>query len=153
MLIKNYRLCVFVFTIGIAAAPLLARPADQIRVRTAGYKDMGAAFKSVLDGLRSRNLPPAVAQQAATRISNAARNQYGWFPAGSGPQPGVKTAAKPEIWTRAGDFRRAQDTLAAQAMHFQAAVASGDAARIRTEALKLGGACKQCHDTFRQPEG
>jgi cytochrome c556 len=75
-----------------------------------------------------------------------------WFPAGSGPQPGVKTAAKPEIWTRAADFRRAQDAFAAQAVAFQNVANGGNADAIRAAARSLGATCKGCHDQFRVPK-
>jgi cytochrome c556 len=76
----------------------------------------------------------------------------GWFPAGSGPQPGVKTAAKPEIWTKPADFRRAQDAFIAQAAAFQNTANGGDVDAIRAGVRSLGATCKGCHDQFRVPK-
>lgn len=136
--------------VAIAAftVPLMAAPADTIRTRIAGYKDLGGAFKAVTDSLRG-DADLATIRQATGRISAASRAQYNWFPRGTGPQPGVKTGAKPEIWSQARPFRAAQDAFANQAAALQRAAAGGNADAIRAEARKLGGTCKGCHDTFR----
>lgn len=134
------------------AGPLLAAPADQVRTRVAGFRELGASFKTVNDGLRAPEPQTVLIQMAARQIRNASAAMRGWFPAGSGPQPGVKTAAKPEIWTRSADFRRAQDAFAAQAIAFQNAANGGNVAAIRTAARSLGASCKGCHDQFRVPK-
>ena len=90
--------------------------------------------------------------QSARTIKNDSVAMRGWFPAGSGPQPGLKTAAKPEIWTKPVEFRAAQDQLARAADGFQAAAAGGNVDAIRAAASALGGSCKNCHDQFRVPD-
>jgi cytochrome c556 len=136
----------------LVSAPLLATPADSVRIRVAGFREMGAAFKAVNDGLRGSEVQTILIQQSARQIRNASQAQYQWFPAGSGPQPGLRTHAKPEIWAQAAAFRSAQDGLARQAEAFQRAAATGDATAIRNAARALGGACKSCHDRFREPQ-
>ncbi len=133
----------------LAVTPLVAAPADQVRTRINTYRALGAAFKTVNDALRSGQVQTPRVRQAAAQIGNVSRLQYSLFPAGSGPRPGIKTAAKPEVWSRGRDFRAAQDAFARQAATFQQAVAGGDAGAIRLEARKLGGTCKSCHDSFR----
>jgi cytochrome c556 len=134
------------------AGPLLAAPADQVRTRIDGLRELGAAFKAVNDGLRSSQLQTMLIQMSARQIRNASQAMYNWFPAGSGPQPGVKTAAKPEIWTQAAQFRQKQDAFAAQAAAFQRAAGSNDVAAIRAATRSLGETCKSCHDQFRVPK-
>lgn len=141
------RAAIAALAVVIAAAPLLASPADAVRARVAGFKDLGRQFKSATDGIRASNVQQI--QQAAPRIVAASRAMNGWFPRGSGPSAGVKTDAKPEIWTRAPQFRAAQGAFAAQAAAFQRAAASGNMEAITAEARKLGGTCKSCHDSFR----
>lgn len=136
----------------LIGTPLLASPADQARTRTEGYRELGAAFKAVNDGLRGSEVQTILIQQSARQIRNAARDQYGWFPAGSGPQAGVKTYAKPDVWTKARQFRTAQDNFARAAERFQRVAATGNAEALRAEARKLGGTCKACHDAFRTPK-
>jgi cytochrome c556 len=132
----------------LAIGTASAAPVDTIRTRIAGYRELGAAFKGINDGLRGE--PQVVLIQQSTRqVRNAARQQYGWFPAGTGPHPGVKSAAKPEIWTRPAQFKAAQDALTREAEAMQRVAAGGDAAAMRTQAKKLGATCKSCHDQFR----
>jgi cytochrome c556 len=134
------------------AAPLLAAPADQVRTRVDGFRELGAAFKAVNDGLRGPSPQNVLIQLSARQIRNAAMAQYNWFPAGSGPQVGVKTAAKPEIWSQAAHFRQLQDGFATQAASFQRAATSGNADAMRAGARSLGASCKACHDQFRVPK-
>lgn len=146
------KLAIITLTVSSAALtlPVLAAASDSVRTRIAGFRELGAAFKSANDGLRGE--PQTVLlQQAARQIRNASKQQYGWFPAGSGPKAGVKTAAKPAIWSSPTKFKVAQDAFAKQAEIFQKAVTSGNAATMRTEARKLGGTCNACHDTYRVP--
>jgi cytochrome c556 len=113
---------------------------------------MGTAFKNAMDALRSSEPQIILIQQSARTIKNNSVALRGWFPAGSGPQPGLKTAAKPEIWTKPAEFQAAQIQLARAADGFQSAAAGGNVDAIRTAARALGGSCKNCHDQFRVPD-
>jgi len=136
----------------LVATPLIAGAPETARARIDAYRELGAAFKSVNDGLRGDEVQTVLIGQAARQIRNAAQGQYGWFPAGSGPQAGIKTKARPEIWTQAAKFKAAQDAFAKAAGDFQKAVASRDPAVMRAQARNLGATCKSCHDSFRTRE-
>jgi cytochrome c556 len=146
----NWRSAV-VATCALVATPLLATPANDVRTRIAGLRELGAAFKGVNDGLRAREPQTILIQQSARQIRNAAGQMPNWFPPGSGPQPGIKTAAKPEIWTQAARFRAAQNAFIAEANRFQATANGGNVAAMRAGAKALGATCKGCHDGFRVP--
>jgi cytochrome c556 len=130
----------------MAGAPAAA---DPIATRVATYRSLGAAFKASNDGLRGGASQIAAIRQAAATIQKVSRLQYKLFPAGSGPRPGVKTAARPEIWSNPKGFRAAQDAFYTQADVYLKAAAGGDISAIKTEARKLGATCKGCHDNFR----
>jgi cytochrome c556 len=134
------------------SAPAVATPADDARIRKDHFHDLGAAFKAVTDTLRGPAPQLGAIQQAAARISKAAHDQYLWFPAGSGMQPGVKTSARPEIWSKRDDFHKAQDDFARQAELFQRVTGSANIDAIRSQARQLGASCKGCHDTFREED-
>lgn len=140
--------------LGICAAMLVtigtasAAPIDTIRTRIAGYRELGAAFKGINDGLRGEPQTVLI-QQSARAVVNASRQQYTWFPGGTGPLPGIKSAAKPDIWARPAAFKAAQDAFAREAAAMQRAAAGGNVAAMRTQAKKLGASCKGCHDQFR----
>ncbi|MBB5686359.1 c-type cytochrome [Sphingobium boeckii] len=131
------------------AAPLVAAPTNIIATRIAGFREIGAAYKNINDSLRSSSPQIYVLQISARQIRDYARQQPGWFPVGSGPKPGVKTAAKPEIWGQAAAFKTAQDNFAKQANAFAAIAATGDVAKMRAQAKALGQTCAACHRAFR----
>ncbi len=149
MLRTVHRKTIAALALGLVAAPLLAAPTDVVRSRIAGLRELGAAFKNVNDGLRGGAPQTILIQQSARQIRNAAQAQYQWFPAGTGPNPAWKTAAKPEIWAQGPRFRAAQDAFARQAEAFQRAAMSGNADALRSGARALGATCKGCHDQFR----
>ncbi|UVO52653.1 cytochrome c [Sphingomonas sp. SUN039] len=138
-----------VATLALTAAPIVAAGADPYKARIDSYRELGAAFKNVNDELRKPAPQVFIVQLSARQIRSTAQAQYGFFPAGSGPRPGVKTAARPEIWTQPAQFKAAQDNFARQAQVFAAAAQSGDAAAIRVQAKALGQTCAACHKAFR----
>ena len=148
------RACLGWGIIGIIAVarPLLAAPTDSVRSRIAGYRELGASFKSVNDSLRGPSPQLTMLRISARQIVAASRAQYSWFPAGSGAETKLKTGAKPEIWSQPARFTAAQNAFAAQADTFAQAVNSANPDAIRSEARKLGQTCKSCHDNFRQAD-
>ena len=140
------------FSLGImalASAPLLAAAADAIHGRIDRLHDLGVVSKNVRDELNKDSPNLMILQISAREIGNAAQGMPSWFPQGSGPQPGVKTRAKPEILTRPGEFKKVQDAFIAQVAVFVKAAASGNFEAMRTEHGKLARTCTNCHDAFR----
>ena len=137
--------------LALAASPLFAAPADDARSRIAGFRELGASFKTVNDALHNPEPQTILIQMAARQIVNSSKALPTWFPAGSGLDSGAKTRAKPEIWKQAAKFKAAQNVFATQALLFQKAAQSGMAPAIQAQARKLGLTCKGCHDSFRQP--
>lgn len=136
----------------LCAAPLFAAGADIVKSRIAGYREIGAAFKNINDQLRSGSPQPYLLQVSAREIVNGTRTQYLWFPAGSGPKPGVKTRAKAAIWAQPAKFKALQDGFAAKAAALAVATKGNDVARIQAAVKGLGGACKACHTVYREEE-
>lgn len=136
---------------GIATAPVLAATAAEVvKSRVERYKGLGASFKRVNDEFKKGSPDAKIIQVSAREIAGHAREQYKWFPRGSGPQAGVTTKAKAEIWTNAAGFKKAQDAFAGQAAAFQKAAASGNIAQMRSLSKSLGGTCSACHRQFRE---
>src|SRR4051812_22775444 len=90
----------------VAAAALAATsvaaakvdPAAAIQTRQAGMKAIGKGFKAINDQMRG-GAPDAKAVAAAAHdLAGLAPRVPSWFPAGSGPESGLKTAAKPDVW-------------------------------------------------------
>jgi cytochrome c556 len=137
--------------VSITAMAVHAAATDTIKTRQEGLKAMGDAFKVVRDELQGGK-DVAKIQAAATTISKSANSMKDWFPAGSGPEAKVKTAAKPEIWTDNATFNSARERLVEETGKFATVANSGDLAAIGGGVRGLGGACKNCHDKFRVKE-
>jgi len=141
---------VFVPTL-LAVAAYAATPAETQKARHEHYEKLGDAFKAVRDNSRGDSPNWAALEPAAKEVAEASINQQKWFPKGSGPEAG-KTRALPEIWTKTDDFDAAMKMFADRAPKLLAAVQAKDGAAVQAAFRDVGGACKNCHDSFRAPE-
>lgn len=71
------------------------------------------------------------------------------FPENSGPDDYDDTDALPAIWEKPDAFKQAVEKFQAAAAAFPEAAASGDRATVMAAFKDLGGACGNCHETFR----
>ncbi|HEY5008709.1 MAG TPA: cytochrome c [Caulobacteraceae bacterium] len=132
-----------------AGAALAADMAGVIQARQTHYKAIGAASKGIYDELNKPAPQATVIQGYAHQLNTLAPQIPTWFPVGSGPEAGVKTQAKAEIWSQPAAFKTAADGFAAAAHHFDATAAAGDIGAIRAEYPTLTKACGNCHTQFR----
>lgn len=135
-----------------AGAVAAADMVSVIQARQANYKQIGKATKGIFDALNSPAPSVQLIQANARTIDSLAPQLPSWFPAGSGPEAGVKTEAKADIWAKPAEFHADAAAFAAEAHKFDQVAASGDLAAIRGEAFNLGKTCKSCHDSFRQKD-
>ena len=133
---------------GGAAYAQLA-PKDAVGVRVNAYRETGAAFKSINDQLKSKTPAKIMLRSSARTIANAGRDQHKWFPAGSGPESGLKTKAKAAIWTDQAGFGAAQAKFQREADLMLKVVETGDQAQMQKQAKALGQTCSSCHAKFR----
>jgi cytochrome c556 len=120
--------------------------------RQSNLKDLGGAFKTVRDQLKRSTPNMAEIKQAAQQINDLSADQKHWFPKGSGPEAGIKTAAKPEIWSDATGFAAALDTFSIEAPKLLVLANANDVEGLKSQAKIVGDACKDCHDKFRVPD-
>lgn len=135
------------FTAVVAAQSV--NPAGSIQNRVNRYREVGAAYKTLTDQAKAGAIVKLTARIAARNIAQAAKDQYSWFPKGSGPESGTKTKAKSAIWSEPAKFRRAQDDFQTQAILMQKAVETGNLAEIKKQTASLGRSCKACHTSYR----
>lgn len=135
--------------VGAVGAPLVAAGTDIVKARVTGFKSMAASSKVIRDQVREDAPQIPAIQKAASEIQAVAPKIRTWFPAGSGPKPGVKTDAKAEIWSKAADFKAANDDFVAKANALAAAAKSGDVAAIKAANTQLSASCSRCHRAFR----
>lgn len=141
-------------TAGMALAQDLASTpgGKAVLVRQAHYKDLGKAFGALGAELRKEAPDKAAISSEAATVKTLADDLPTWFPKGSGPEAGVKTAARPQIWTDAAGFAGAVAKLQAETGKLQEAALAGDLDAIKAQVRATGGACKACHDQYRAPE-
>ena len=137
---------------GLATAAYAFAPADTIRMRQANYKQMAAALKGTNDQLRADSPSLPLIRQHSALLNRHAVRVLRWFPRGTGPESGVRTRAKAEIWTDRRGFTQAGARLLVAARELDAAARRGDIARVRAAFPGLRGACGACHDAYRGPE-
>jgi cytochrome c556 len=130
---------------------IAATSAETQKARHDHYKELGDAFKTVRDGSKAATPDFAALEKAAEIVNKASVDQQQWFPKGTGPEAG-KTRALPEIWSKPEDFTAAQKMFSDNAPKLLAAVKTKDVAAISAAFKDVGGACKNCHDTFRAKE-
>lgn len=102
-------------TLGLAAsyAAYAATPAvtNAIKARQASYKEIGGAFKSINDELKSGSPDMNSVRPLARDIATRAALLPKYFPKGSGSESGIKTRAKPEIWKDNAAFVKLQGDM------------------------------------------
>ena len=138
---------------GIAAAQAASPAATAaIKARKANYKEIGGAFKTINDEVKTGTPDLATIRPLARDIAARAAGQMKWFPKGSGPESGEKTRAKPAIWSDMAGFNTAHTAFLTAANGLNTAIASGNPASIAQAQKTLGGTCKSCHDRFRETD-
>ena len=120
-----------------------------IEQRQANYEEIGDNFKIIRDQLESGNPDFAAATAAAQTIQTDAAKLHDFFPAGTGIDSGADTEALEAIWEQPEQFQEAIARLETASAELVTAANSGDVSALETASMNLGGACKNCHDSFR----
>ena len=123
--------------------------AEQIEYRKGQYKKLGGAFKTISDALKSGSPDMAAIQAAATSVPEVTEGMVDWFPAGTGPESGVKTGASAKIWAQPDDFAAKVTAFETAAANLATAAATGDIGAISAAFGATGGTCKGCHDVYK----
>lgn len=126
-----------------------ASAAEVVKARQQGLKSLGAAFKVIRDELKGDSPDATKIRKASADITGAAVAIEGWFPAGTGPDSGVKTDAKSEVWTDPAGFASARDAFVREGKKWAQLGNSTDASAWKEGAASLGQSCKGCHEKYR----
>lgn len=140
-------LCAVLFA-GAATAGLAQGP-DSVAKRVAAMKAMGGTAGAVKAAAGTGDF--ATASAKAKELAGIVHSLPGMFPAGSGPADGVKTRAKPEVWSDAAGFKKAADKAAADADAIVTAADSKNADAVNAALTTFQGNCGACHTAFRGP--
>lgn len=120
--------------------------------RQANFKKIGTAFKAIIDGLKADTPDTKAMAVQAKIIKDLSPKIVHWFPNGTGPESGLKTGAKAEIWTDWATFASAAKGLQTQSAKLEMVAKTGDVDAIKAQVKATGGACGTCHTKFRAQE-
>jgi len=146
---KKMLLGAAVLTAVVASAAHAQVPADRsIKYRQGGFQIMAIQFGKINAHIKGeRNLTPQQLELSAQVVDDMAKVIYEGFIEGT--DQSANTKAKPEIWKDWAKFREAQTRLQGETAKLVAASKSGDKAALQAAFGGVGGACKNCHDAFR----
>ena len=82
----------------------------------------------------------------AVALQELSTQPWAYFTADGNYPP---TRAKPEVWAKAGEFKRAQDSYLAAVDQLVKVSGSADMTAIRASVDAVEKSCKSCHDQFR----
>lgn len=139
-------------TLSVATTALALDAAAVEKARSDYFHSLGKPFKGLRDELQQGSPNVAALKAYAADIAKIAPNLPSQFPAGSGPESGVKTEAKANIWSDGAGFKKDADGLASAATALNAAAQGGNIDAIKAAAGNLGQACKTCHTTYRKED-
>lgn len=137
---------------GSVAADEEFDPEPVIEGRQSALRDIGAAFKGITDELKRPTPSLPIIRQYAHQIDDLSKHQQRWFPAGTGPESEIETAARPEIWKQPAEFKAAQKTFGEQALKLAQVADGNDLGAIKAQWQALGKTCKGCHEKFREKD-
>jgi cytochrome c556 len=126
--------------------------ADAIGSRQYNMKDMGSAFKSITDEVRSGSSDRNLMFYSAKAVQTSARSHAHWFPPGSGPELGIETRALGEIWLQNDVFEAGVEEFIAESNDLVAVLQTDDTDEHATQLKRTADTCKACHDQFRRPD-
>ena len=139
-------------TLSIATTALALDAAAVEKARSDFFHSLGKPAKGLRDELQKGTPDLNAVKGYAADIARIAPNLPAQFPAGSGPESGVKTEAKPNIWSDPAGFKTDAAGLASAATALNAAAQGGNIDAIKTAYGNLGQACKTCHTTYRKED-
>jgi cytochrome c556 len=134
-----------------AAAAAAVKPETAIRYRQSVYTMIGWNFVPMVDMIKSKTpWDSAEFARRADRIAALTPQLLEGFPEGS--DKGAETEAKPDIWKNMDDFKSKMNDLVRESKTLAEVAKAGDEAKTREQFKKTAGACKSCHDKYREED-
>ncbi len=122
--------------------------ADTVAARQAAMMLSGVAMGSIKASIDAGQ--PLVSQRFPTRaLSRWAHAVPAMFPAGSGAEAGVRTNARPEIWSDRAGFEARAAGYAAAADRLAELAAGEDATAFAAQWTVVRASCQACHDGYK----
>jgi cytochrome c556 len=133
---------------GASAQGARTLAADIVEARQAAMMLSGVAVNAIKAAVDAGQ--PIASQRFATRaLARWAHAVPGAFPAGSGAEAGVRTTAKPEVWSDRAGFEAKAADYAAAADRLAELAAGDDAAAFAAQLVVVRASCQSCHDGYK----
>ncbi|UTP41033.1 cytochrome c [Phenylobacterium sp. LH3H17] len=123
-----------------------------VALRQSGYKETGKSFKAINDELKKDAPRTKLIAAEAKKVHGFSLAIPKWFPKGSGPESGLKTRAKSDIWAEPAKFAEATKAFQVESQKLRVAARKGDVEAIKLQVKATGGSCGGCHKPFRAEE-
>jgi cytochrome c556 len=171
----SYRRCAYALCLGMLSATAAADDAERIiERRIAGFRDMGAAFKSIGDEFKTPQPNVSRIRDAALVVRDYGKQVPTWFPPGSEPpqKPSESwldwlrgwfsadsefvpasvydSKAKVLIWQEPAKFAQAHREFQSAVDGMWSAAQGSDLAATRDRYRTAAKTCANCHDSFRE---
>ena len=130
-------------------APAAAAEPAVLKERHDNFEAIGDAFKAIRGELEKDAPDFALIATNATDINTRAGKIEGHFVEKTSVADGFDTEALPTIWEKPEEFKAAGQKLIDESAKLAELAPGGDKAAVGAQAMAMGGACKNCHDTFR----
>jgi cytochrome c556 len=134
--------------VSLSAAAQFRKPEDAIKYRQGAFTVMANHFGRV--GAMANGKAPFDAKAAVDNmavVSTLASLPFTAFQEGT--DSGMPNRAKPEIWKDNAKFKAASEKMIGEIAKLDAAAKTGSLDAIKAAFGAAGGACKACHDDFR----
>jgi cytochrome c556 len=134
----------------LPAAAQFAKPEDAVKYRKGAYNVMAAHFGRI--GAMAQGRVPFDAAAAAANadiVVTMSKLPFAAFPEGtSGTEKGTP---KPNVWSEHAKFEDLAKKMQEEVVKLQAATKTGNLDQVKAQFGNAAGACKNCHDNFRNP--
>ncbi len=142
-------LCAIACAIAFSTSPLMAHDGATgvVKERMDLMKTIGKNTKAIAPiAMGSAEMNLKAVEEAATTISNAAKEAVTKFPEGSHTK---ETAAKIEVWAKWDEFAGLMKSLETDSAKLAAMAKAGEEFELIDGFNKMISNCKNCHTKFR----
>ncbi len=145
--VASFAIAAAALTLAAPASAQFAKPEDAVKYRQSALFIMAQHFGRI--GAMTSGRAPYDAKVAADNAEIVAdMSKLPWAGFGPGTDK-ISQKAKPEIWTEQAKFKDHSDKLVAETGKLLAAAKTNNLDNLKTAFGATAGACKACHDAFR----
>ena len=134
--------------LALSLTPSPANAHDDKDPRHIAMSTLGKNMKAIKGAVKAGKITPDL-QKRAGEIAEISTRLLSLFPEG---KQAVDSRAKPEIWSDAAGFKKANDKFIGAAAVLVKAVGSGDPAAVGAALKGAGKTCGGCHKPYRLPK-